>query len=384
MNINRHNYEEFFLLYVDNELPAADRISVEEFVRQHPDLRKELELLQGFTLTPEENIVFSGKDSLLKPEGIENNINSGNYETFFVLYNDDELNNGQKAMVEEFVYRHPQYQSELELIQQVRLEADTAIVFPNKELLYRKEEDDKVIPFPWWRLAVAAMLSLIAGIWWLNNGRNKPDSFVTKGGKNPLENNRPAVSVPNERKTTNEPVNIAPKQEVANSENRVEDDRHSVKSLVKKPVNKLREKKTALAVNRRNYDPKVKEKKFKAAEGITEQEGTDRLVASKVNQTIEKNKYIAINATKPTVEERIVIDQPSGVNYTDESNKENNTYASFTSDKVEVLNTSVNRKNNIRGFLRRASRLIAKKTSLGNDDGNRKSILIGGFEIAGK
>jgi hypothetical protein len=45
MNINRHNYEEYFILYMDNELDSDDRRMVEAFVLQHPDLKEELDIL---------------------------------------------------------------------------------------------------------------------------------------------------------------------------------------------------------------------------------------------------------------------------------------------------------------------------------------------------
>lgn len=67
--INRHNYEEFFLLYVDKELDADGRAAVEAFVNQNPDLNKELQLLQQATLA-DDNIEFERKEILYKKEKV--------------------------------------------------------------------------------------------------------------------------------------------------------------------------------------------------------------------------------------------------------------------------------------------------------------------------
>ena len=44
--INRNNYEEFFLMYVDKELQANQRAEVELFEQQNPDLQQEFETLK--------------------------------------------------------------------------------------------------------------------------------------------------------------------------------------------------------------------------------------------------------------------------------------------------------------------------------------------------
>ena len=97
MNINRHNYEEFFILYMDNELSSEDRRMVEDFVQHHPDLKEELELLMQYKLVPDELVVFENKETLIKGDAI---INVANYEEYFLSYIDDELTTAQKAAVE--------------------------------------------------------------------------------------------------------------------------------------------------------------------------------------------------------------------------------------------------------------------------------------------
>ena len=67
MTINRNNYEEYFLLYIDRELGHDEQLMVEDYVRLNPDLEKEFSLLKQTTAIPPV-MVFEGKEALLKEE----------------------------------------------------------------------------------------------------------------------------------------------------------------------------------------------------------------------------------------------------------------------------------------------------------------------------
>ena len=66
--INLTNYEEFFLMYADNELSADEKFAVEKFASQHAKLRKELSYILKCRISPEKDIVFEGKETLLRYE----------------------------------------------------------------------------------------------------------------------------------------------------------------------------------------------------------------------------------------------------------------------------------------------------------------------------
>jgi hypothetical protein len=67
MIINRNNYEEYFLLYIDRELGPDGQLMVEDFVRLHPDLEKEFDLLKQTAALPPV-VIFEGKETLYKKE----------------------------------------------------------------------------------------------------------------------------------------------------------------------------------------------------------------------------------------------------------------------------------------------------------------------------
>jgi hypothetical protein len=67
MEINRNNYETFFLLYLDRELKPPEMQDVEKFLSENADLQKEFVLLQQTIFVPAE-IIFDQKESLLRKE----------------------------------------------------------------------------------------------------------------------------------------------------------------------------------------------------------------------------------------------------------------------------------------------------------------------------
>ena len=158
MNINRHNYEEFFLLYADNELSAVERSAVDEFVMQNPDLHEELSLLLSSVVKADNTILFENKISLLREAESIVPV----YEEKFLLYHDNELSLSEKKETDKLLISNPSLQKEFALLQQVKFEADATVVFPDKKLLYKKEE--RVIYINW-RRAVAAAILLGAGLW---------------------------------------------------------------------------------------------------------------------------------------------------------------------------------------------------------------------------
>jgi hypothetical protein len=187
MRIDRHNYEEYFLLYVDNELNADQKRQVELFVKQNADLEEELVMLQQSRLIPDNTIVFKAKDILMRAES-GSFINLANYEEWLVLYVDDELNAEEKTAVEKFAALHPHVQVELGLFQQTKLQPEE-FKFPDKESLYRGAGKVRIISMTWWR-AAAAILIIAAGVttysvW--NTNKNGSES----GGVTAVKNEQP-------------------------------------------------------------------------------------------------------------------------------------------------------------------------------------------------
>ncbi len=157
MNINRDNYETFFLLYTDNELSGAERKAVNAFVDANPDLLEELEILCQSVLVPGD-VTFDFKQSLLRTELI-----SSELQEKLLLHLDNELIATGKNEINQLIKNEPEVEKEWNELQAAKFDTNEKVVFKNKELLYRKESG-KLVTFHWRKLAAAAVL-VGFGLW---------------------------------------------------------------------------------------------------------------------------------------------------------------------------------------------------------------------------
>lgn len=174
--ITRDNYEEFFLLYIDNELSVADREAVEQFVAHHPDLQEDWKALLHCRLLPDEEIIFPDREALYGIGALE-----------------EEDNNLP------------------------RFSPDLSIVFPDKASLYKKEEDKRIIWLPWLRVGIAAATLGIVAMLVLVVKNNKIAPAVTpvasgtlhsigSGAARPADDRAAAHPVMAARLTTDKPM----------------------------------------------------------------------------------------------------------------------------------------------------------------------------------
>ncbi len=377
MNINRNNYEEYFLLYVDNELNAVEREAVEVFVMQNADLRGELNMLQQTVLRADKKVSFINKAELMKSSAPANPVNETNYEEYFILYGDDELSNEEKDFVEQFVYRHPQHQLTFELLQGIRFTADTTVVFPDKQSLYRTEKDERVIVMRWWRIAAAAVvLFFIGGAAWYFSGTDTgtvidPIAVKPAAKTNEADTNNPLITTTPDKQEIAE----APKSTIYNSQSDVKNSiKNDTEKKQKEVVIDQPEKETLIAY----VDPNTKKSDNNSNSSTSTNVTQKEEIVAKTDENPDKS-----TATVSITDEVVDVDEKFkklGVN-----DAEQPIPASFASndDQREVLNTTVSTKK-MRGFLRKVGRVVDKATNIGPTDESedKKGIRIASFQIA--
>lgn len=181
MNINLHNYETFFLLYIDNELSAAEKNDVEEFVLQYHELQQELELLKESVL-PLDEIIFAHKGSLHKQESINETM-----QQKLLLHLHNELEDQEKEQLAILFQTDKALQAEWNLLQKTTLDPAEIIPFPDKATLYRHEKASLITGsfMPWAVAAALIAAGFFVGISMVKNQKVSLTEIAKTNGTKP-------------------------------------------------------------------------------------------------------------------------------------------------------------------------------------------------------
>jgi hypothetical protein len=383
MNINRHNYETFFLLYVDKELSGADRKAVDVFVQENPDLQMELMLLQE-TVVKADDIVLEKKDWLFREEEISI------LQENLLLYADDELNTADKNTVEVLLATDEKAMTEWNILQQIKLEPDTSVVFEDKQSLYRKEAG-RVVTIKWWRVAAAAVL-LGFGIWtgvsvYKNNFKANDDrgQLVTAGKTNSgkIETTTAETQSAENKNPDNNPAIGAADQNQGDQSN--QSGPNTTAKIVKQNTVDQKDNITVQNFSNKATDNNSQESSL---EKINKRPSNKIIVAAVLppnnsSVTVSGNdNAIVKNSLKGRISNSVNTDLSNGStdeqttavipvvydNTTDENNKDRILYM----DEEKVNRTALG------GFFRKAKRILERSANIKTGDG----IKVAGFEIA--
>jgi hypothetical protein len=373
MKLTRYNYEEYFILYLDNELNSEERREVDAFVQLHPDLKEELDLLLLYKLTPDTTIIYEGKNELIKTTD-NPLINLNNYEEWFLLYTDNELSAPDQLIVEQFLIQHPSLKKELSLLQMTKLQGEE-MVFTDKASLYKTAEKAPVIPIHWWKTAVAAVL--VVGIGFttysvLTNKSTTGREIIAAAQNNkpetkplPVEENQ--VPLPNALTAENNRENkgVVPagettadkKSPLSSAVERVQKTNQRNENIVKlKPV----ESEKNDAVFAENKQP---------SNNLPTPENNPNLKIPLQNDAlaindIQEGNVNPITSVRNNVTNKLPL--PSNIRQ-----------ASFKDDAIFDQD---DKKNKLRGFFRKITRTLEKRTDIDATDDNGR-LLVAGLAI---
>ncbi len=166
---------------LDNELPAAEKLELEQKIAASKALQIEWNSLQQTRLVPE--VVSFPKAKILQHNIWDVEAPETVYLQMMALL-DNELPAAEKLELEQKIAADSSLQTAWQSLQNTKLTAET-IEFPNKQLLYREKEQRRI--GGWIRWAAAAAVLLGFG-WYLLPSKNvePTNGMATNTGKEPV------------------------------------------------------------------------------------------------------------------------------------------------------------------------------------------------------
>lgn len=164
MGIDLNNYEQYFLDHMEGTLSPEKERELSVFLSAHPELKQLMDDFDAAPFPAAEPVIFHKKDKLRKNIHPTAHIHENNAEEWMVSSVEGLLNEAQEKELSGFLAANPVFVKGMESLRKTVLQANTSIVFPDKDRLKKKA---LVLVLPRAVLIsalAAAMLLLIFGV----------------------------------------------------------------------------------------------------------------------------------------------------------------------------------------------------------------------------
>lgn len=138
MNINRENYQEYAMEWLEGTLGTADHAAFVRFLDANPDIRYELEdLTEAIQIEPEAKSGTPDFSSLKQNINLKSP-NHHNINEFIIARMDGELNEVSCQQLEAWLLQNPEYLRDVAALEATRLQPDQTVTFSDKGLLQQQ------------------------------------------------------------------------------------------------------------------------------------------------------------------------------------------------------------------------------------------------------
>ena len=168
MNINRNNYESFFMDYLDGIMSPDRVIKLMSFLKENPDLKTELEEFEEINVDPDKKR-FESKRTLKKAFLV----NDSNFDDLCIASLEGDLTQEEATLFQKWLQQKPLKVREFELYKKTRLIPEK-ISFDFKSTLKRRPVSRIFTPKVWGYFSAAASIIILIALY----------LFISKPGVN--------------------------------------------------------------------------------------------------------------------------------------------------------------------------------------------------------
>jgi hypothetical protein len=217
MNINRENYEAFFLDHFEGNLTKSQETELMDFLQQNNDLKDEFESFEMLSLDNEIQQSFSGKEFLKRP--FDTTIKDTVKEIHLIAWHEGDLNESEKKMVTQAVAEDINFQKDFNLFGLTKLLPDTSIIYQDKKSLKRYvigSYTHTLLKFA----AAAAILGFVATIYFMAPRLTNETQVAVVIPENITSDNIPATPTDELKPISNEDIlpESSPKIQIAKAD----------------------------------------------------------------------------------------------------------------------------------------------------------------------